>query len=154
MSRVLSRDNVPLKVPYLLAHTSELMALPSWPYPHDSYGLMTHMALPSWLVVPMGGRCFKCPRPSPTLGSLGPISPMAPQVPGVTPGSPLRPWCWGHSLWRGARHASSLWVMFLNIVWLLVVSWGRCVWRCVWLQVFCLGLVENHSVVYVAPFVN
>jgi hypothetical protein len=52
------------------------------------------------------------------------LSPMAPQVLGVTPGSPLRPWCWGHSLWRGARHASSLWVMFLNIVWLLVVSWG------------------------------
>jgi hypothetical protein len=39
------------------------------------------------------------------------LSPMAPQVPGVTPGSPLRPWCWGHSLWRGARHASSLWVL-------------------------------------------
>ena len=24
--------------------------------------------------------------------------------PGVTPGSPLCPWCFGHSLWRGARH--------------------------------------------------
>jgi hypothetical protein len=27
--------------------------------------------------------------------------------------------------------ASSLWVMFLNNVWLLVVSWGWCIWRCV-----------------------
>src|SRR6202022_156725 len=33
------------------------------------------------------------------------LSPTATQVPGVTPGSPLCPWCFGHSLWRGARHA-------------------------------------------------
>ena len=32
------------------------------------------------------------------------LSPTAPQVPGVTPGSPLCPWCFGHSSWRGARH--------------------------------------------------
>ena len=32
------------------------------------------------------------------------LSPMAPQVPGVTLGSPLCPWCCGHSSWRGARH--------------------------------------------------
>ena len=31
------------------------------------------------------------------------LSPTAPQVPGVTPGSPLCPWCFGHSSWRGAR---------------------------------------------------
>ena len=31
------------------------------------------------------------------------LSPMAPQVPGVTPESPLCPWCFGHSSWRGAR---------------------------------------------------
>jgi hypothetical protein len=30
-------------------------------------------------------------------------SPPAPQVPGVTPGSPLCPWCFGHPFWRGAR---------------------------------------------------
>ena len=35
------------------------------------------------------------------------LSPMAPQVPGVTPGSPLCPWCCGHSLRRGARHSHS-----------------------------------------------
>jgi hypothetical protein len=34
------------------------------------------------------------------------FSPPAPQVPGVTPGSPLCPWCFGHSFWRGARQAS------------------------------------------------
>ena len=31
------------------------------------------------------------------------LSPMVPQVLGVTPGSPLCPWCFGHSSWRGAR---------------------------------------------------
>jgi hypothetical protein len=31
------------------------------------------------------------------------FSPSATQVPGVTPGSPLYPWCFGHPLWRGAR---------------------------------------------------
>src|ERR1700737_944382 len=31
------------------------------------------------------------------------LSPTAPQVRGVTPGSPLCPWCFGHSSWRGAR---------------------------------------------------
>ena len=33
------------------------------------------------------------------------LSPMAPQVPGVTPGSPLCPWCCGHSSRRGARQS-------------------------------------------------
>jgi hypothetical protein len=33
------------------------------------------------------------------------FSPPAPQVPGVTPGSPLCPWCFGHSFWRVARHS-------------------------------------------------
>jgi hypothetical protein len=32
------------------------------------------------------------------------FSPPAPQVPGVTPGSALCPWCFGHPLWRGERH--------------------------------------------------
>jgi hypothetical protein len=30
------------------------------------------------------------------------LSPMAPQVPGVTPGSPLRSWCWGALMERCA----------------------------------------------------
>jgi hypothetical protein len=29
------------------------------------------MALPSWLLVPVGGKRFQCPGPSPTLGTLG-----------------------------------------------------------------------------------
>src|ERR1700738_3418976 len=33
------------------------------------------------------------------------LSPTVPRVPGVTPGSPLCPWCFGHSSWRGARHS-------------------------------------------------
>ena len=32
------------------------------------------------------------------------FSPMAPQVLGVTSGSPLSPWCCGHSSKRGVRH--------------------------------------------------
>ena len=31
------------------------------------------------------------------------LSPTAPQVPGVTLGSLLCPWCFGHSSWRGGR---------------------------------------------------
>jgi hypothetical protein len=32
------------------------------------------------------------------------FSPSPPQVSGVTPGSPMCPWCFGHPLWRGTRH--------------------------------------------------
>jgi hypothetical protein len=35
------------------------------------------------------------------------LLPMMPQVMGVTPRSPLCPWCFGHSLWRGARQRFS-----------------------------------------------
>ena len=31
------------------------------------------------------------------------LSPKAPQILGVTAGSPLCPWCSGHSLWKGAQ---------------------------------------------------
>jgi hypothetical protein len=149
LSKALSRDNAPLKVPYLLAHTSDWGVLERsriwthslWPYP-------------SWLLVPMSGRRFKCPGPSPTLGSLGPShqwrhkSQVSLQGPpcvhgvGGTPYGEVRD-----------RHPRCRWCS-LNIVGLLVVSWRWCGWRCVWLQVFCLGLAENQSVVYVAPFVN
>src|ERR1700737_1792034 len=52
-------------------------------------------------------KCSQPPRPSSTLGSLTAwaLSPTAPQVSGVTPGSPLCPWCYGHSSWKGARQA-------------------------------------------------
>ena len=101
-SRALSPDNAPLKLSYLLAHTSEWGVLEhskiltpwathsSWPYPRDSWSL--------WV------EAFPTPGASPTPGSLGAFSPSAPQVPGVTPGSPLCPWCFGAYLWRGARH--------------------------------------------------
>ena len=35
------------------------------------------------------------------------LSPMASQVMTITLGSPLGPWCCGHSSWRGARHIVS-----------------------------------------------
>jgi hypothetical protein len=36
------------------------------------------------------------------------LSSPAPQVPGVTPGSPVCPWCSGHSSWRSARQRRPL----------------------------------------------
>ena len=43
------------------------------------------------------------------------LSPTAPQIPGVTAGSPLCPWCFGHSIWRGAQQ------WFPNMVWVLLM---------------------------------
>jgi len=45
------------------------------------------------------------------------FSPSAPQVPGVTPGSPLCPWCFGHPFWRGARHKPFLHVVSFEQLW-------------------------------------
>ena len=36
------------------------------------------------------------------------------QVPGVTPGFPLCPWCFGHSLWNCAQHSPSLCSLFCS----------------------------------------
>jgi len=53
---------------------------------------------------------------------------MAPQVLGVTSGSPLCPWCCGHSSWRGARQESmrvncALYYPFIKmIIWLQTVQ--------------------------------
>ena len=45
------------------------------------------------------------------------LSPMAPQVPGVTPRSPLCPWCCGHSSWKGARQLHTReWEPMTNIL--------------------------------------
>jgi hypothetical protein len=44
------------------------------------------MALPSWLLVPVGGRHSKCSGASPTLESFGCLK-STPQIPCVTPGS-------------------------------------------------------------------
>ena len=41
------------------------------------------------------------------------LSPTVPQVPGVTPGSPLCPWCLGLSSWRGARQR---WCPYYGII--------------------------------------
>ena len=37
------------------------------------------------------------------------LSPTAPQNAGVILGSPLCPWCFGHSSWKGARHSPRIW---------------------------------------------
>jgi hypothetical protein len=103
-SRALSRDSAPLKLAYLLAHTSK------WGVLEHSRILTpwaTHSSWPFTLMTPSprGWEAF------PTLGALThtritwAFSPPAPQVMGVTPGSPLCPWCFGHPLWRCARHS-------------------------------------------------
>ena len=99
---LLSPCSAPLKLPYLLAHLWLRCSWRSWNLNAISYPML--MALPSWLLVSVGGRR------SPMSGALTytritwALSPMASQVPGVTPGSPLCQWCFGHSSWRGARY--------------------------------------------------
>jgi hypothetical protein len=47
---------------------------------------------------------------------IGIFSPSAPQVPGVTPGSPLCPWCCGYPLWRGARRKDHFPLPFITLL--------------------------------------
>jgi hypothetical protein len=49
------------------------------------------------------------------------LSPPVPQVLGVTLGSPLCPWCFGHSSWRGARQGLPGPLIHLP----LKARWGR-----------------------------
>jgi hypothetical protein len=104
-SRALSRDNAPLKLAYLLAHTSKLNEVflsileSSRHELHIAHGLT--LMIPS----PRGWEAFPMPGTLTHLRITWAFSPSAPQVPGVTPGSLLGPWCFGHPLWRGARHS-------------------------------------------------
>jgi hypothetical protein len=109
-SRALSRDNAPHKLAYLLTHISKWGVLEhsriltpwathsSWPYPHDAYSTS-----------PRGWEAFPTPRALIHTRITWAFSPSAPQVVGVTPGSPLCPWCFRHPLWRGARHMCLTW---------------------------------------------
>ena len=54
------------------------------------------MALPSRLLVPVGGRPFQRLGPSPTLGSLGPSYHQRHKSRVSLRGLPLCPWCFGH----------------------------------------------------------
>ena len=51
-----------------------------------------------------GGEAFPTPEALTHTRITWAFLPLAPQVSGVTSGSPLCPWCFGHYLWRGARH--------------------------------------------------
>src|ERR1700738_3339176 len=63
-----------------------------------AYGLtLVHPSLRGWEAFPTPGALVHT-------RTTWALSPTAPQVLGVTPGSPLCPWCFGHSSWRGARH--------------------------------------------------
>ena len=50
----------------------------------------------------LGGRHSQHRGPHPHYDHLG-LLPTTPQVLGVSPGSPLCPWCFGHSSWRSGR---------------------------------------------------
>jgi hypothetical protein len=52
---------------------------------------------------PHGWEAFPTPRALTHTRITWAFSPPAPQVPGVTSGSPLCSWCFGHPLWRGLR---------------------------------------------------
>jgi hypothetical protein len=51
---------------------------------------------------PRGWEAFPTPGALTHTRIIWAFSPSVPQFPGVTPGSPLCPWCFRHSLWRGA----------------------------------------------------
>ena len=102
-TRAMSWDSAPLKLPKLLAHTSDCgdlehsrITMPQathslWPYPCPLWSL--------WV------GAFPTPGAFTYTRITWALSPTVPQVPGVTPGSPLCPWYFGHSSKRGARHS-------------------------------------------------
>ena len=51
-----------------------------------------------------GWEAFLTPKAPTHIRIIWALSPTASQVPDVTLRSPLCPWCFGHSSWRGARH--------------------------------------------------
>jgi hypothetical protein len=66
---------------------------------HIAYGLTLMTLNPRrWEVFPTPGALTH-------IRIIWALLPSALQVPGVTPGSPLFPWCFGHYFWRGARHS-------------------------------------------------
>ena len=101
-----SWENAPLKLSCLLAHTSNGSVLKHYRSSHHE--LRIAHGLTFMTSSPRGWEAF------PTLRALAHIritwvfSSSAPQVPGVIHGSPLCPWCFGHSLWRGAQHYHKL----------------------------------------------
>ena len=65
---------------------------------HIAHGLtLVHPSLSVW-------KAFPTPSGLAHTRITWALSPTAPQVSGVTPGSPLCPWCFWHSSWRCARH--------------------------------------------------
>ena len=102
LSRVMSRDNVPLKVPYLLVLTPPIEVFLS------VLELGRHKLLIAYgffLMTPSlrGWEAFYTPGALTHIRITWSLSPMAPQSPGVTSRSPLYPRCCGNSSWRGAQ---------------------------------------------------
>ena len=72
---LLSQSNVLRKHPIQIAISlsSNLQLRCFWAFCNlDVISYLLLMALPSWLLVSVGGRHLQCPGPSPILGSLGP----------------------------------------------------------------------------------
>ena len=99
-SRALSRGIAPLELPYLLAHPIKVILSILESSRHElriTHGLtLVTPSLCEWEAFPMP-RALTYTRLTWALSTT-------PQVSGVTLGSPLCPWCFRHSSWRGARH--------------------------------------------------
>jgi hypothetical protein len=100
-SIVLSRDKIPLKMPYLQL-TPQIEVFLS------VLELGRHKLLITYgftIMTPSlcGWEAFKTPGALTHIRITWSLSPMAPQVPNITPGSPLCPRCCGHSSQRGAQ---------------------------------------------------
>ena len=98
--RAVSLGIAPLKLPNLLAHTSNRGVLSTLKC--GRYKLLKAHGLT--LVTPnlRGWEAFSMLWAFIYTSIIWALSPMASQVLSVTPGSPLYPWCCGHSSWRGA----------------------------------------------------
>ena len=117
---VLSRDNAPLKLPCLLAHTSDWgvlehsRILTPWAR-HSSWPYLVTPNLHVWEAFPM-------PEVLIHIKITWALSPMVPQVPGVTSGSSWCPLCFKLSLCEMHNTKAKevqLWIWSLNILWSL-----------------------------------
>ena len=100
--KVVSLGNAPFKWPYLLAHTSSWCVLSIIEFRHHKL-LIAHGL--TRVTSSLRRRRSQRLGPSTTLGSLGPSHQQCHKFQVSFRGSPLCPWCFGHSSQRGTRQS-------------------------------------------------
>ena len=102
-SKAMSRDSIPLKLSYIQA-TPPIEVFLSIP---ESSHHELHIAHVLTFMNPSlcGWEAFPTPGALTHTRITWALSPTAPQVPHVILGSSLCPWCFWHSMWRGAQHS-------------------------------------------------